>query len=149
MPVRYEKGDDGVVTLTLDAPGAPVNTMTKAWEEAFHAAVERLQKERDSIAGVILRSAKKTFFAGAELKDVLALTAKDGHRFFEELEAVKRDFRALERLGKPVVACLEGTELGAGVVAHQPHPVLSRLRVGSVRPDKFQMNLLTALRLSL
>ncbi|HEX4927017.1 MAG TPA: enoyl-CoA hydratase-related protein, partial [Burkholderiales bacterium] len=114
MPVRYEKGDDGVVTLTFDAPGAPVNTMTKAWEEAFHAAVERLQKEKDALAGVILCSAKKTFFAGAELKDVLALAPKDGHRFFEELEAVKRDFRALERLGKPVVACLEGTALGGG-----------------------------------
>ena len=66
MPVRYEKGDDGVVTLTFDAPGAPVNTMTEAWKQAFGAAVERLQKEKDSIAGVILCSAKKTFFAGAE-----------------------------------------------------------------------------------
>ena len=32
MPVRYEKGDDRIVTLTLDAPGAPVNTMTEAWK---------------------------------------------------------------------------------------------------------------------
>ena len=54
MPVRYEKGGDGIVTLTFDAPGAPVNTMTEAWQKAFAAAVERLQKEKDSIAGVIL-----------------------------------------------------------------------------------------------
>jgi len=114
MPVRYEKGDDGVVTLTFDAPGAPVNTMTEAWKQAFGAAVGRLQKEKDSIAGVILRSAKKTFFAGAELKEVLKFTAADGPRFFAEIEEVKRHFRALDKLGKPVVAALEGTALGGG-----------------------------------
>ena len=114
MPVRYEKGDDRVVTLTFDAPGAPVNTMTEAWKKAFGAAVERLQKERDSIAGVILCSAKKTFFAGAELKEVLKFTEADGPRFFEEIEEVKRHFRALDKLGKPVVAVLEGAALGGG-----------------------------------
>ena len=114
MPVRYDKGDDRVVTLTFDAPGAPVNTMTEAWTKAFHASVERLQKEKDSIAGVILCSAKKTFFAGAELKDVLALTDKDAPRFFAEIEELKRDFRALDKLGKPVVAALEGAALGGG-----------------------------------
>jgi 3-hydroxyacyl-CoA dehydrogenase/enoyl-CoA hydratase/3-hydroxybutyryl-CoA epimerase len=114
MPVRYEKGDERIVTLTLDAPGAPVNTMTEAWKQAFHESVARLQKEKDAIAGVILRSAKKTFFAGAELKDVLKLTGKDAPRFFKEIEEVKHDFRALEKLGKPVVAALEGAALGGG-----------------------------------
>ena len=114
MPVRYEKGGDGIVTLTLDAPGAQVNTMTAEWRKAFHAAVERLQKEKDSIAGVILCSAKKTFFAGAELKDILRLTEADGPRFFAEIEETKRQFRALDRLGKPVVAVLEGAALGGG-----------------------------------
>jgi len=114
MPVKYEKGGDAIVTLTLDAPGAPVNTMTEEWKKAFHAAVERLQKEKDTIAGVILCSAKKTFFAGAELKDILKLTEKDAPRFFAEVEDIKRDFRALDRLGKPVVAALEGAALGGG-----------------------------------
>jgi len=114
MPVKYEKGGDAIVTLTFDAPGAPVNTMTEAWNKAFAAAVERLQKEKDAIAGVILCSAKKTFFAGAELKDILKLTEKDGPRLFEEIEATKKCFRALDRLGKPVVAALEGAALGGG-----------------------------------
>src|SRR3970282_431531 len=114
MPVRYEKGDDRVVTLTFDAPGVPVNTMTEAWKKAFGAAVERLQKEKDASAVVILCSAKKTFFAGAELKEVLKFTAADGPRFFEEIEEVKRHFRALDNLGKPGGAALEGTALGGG-----------------------------------
>ncbi|MGH8708901.1 MAG: 3-hydroxyacyl-CoA dehydrogenase NAD-binding domain-containing protein, partial [Burkholderiales bacterium] len=114
MPVRYEKGDDNVVTLILDAPGAPVNTMTREWQEAFTAAVARLEKEKDGVAGVILASAKKTFFAGAELKDVLKYGPDDGPEVFEWIQAAKTQFRKLERLGKPVVAAIEGAALGGG-----------------------------------
>ena len=114
MPVRYEKGDDAIVTLVLDAPGAPVNTMTAAWQEAMTAAISRLETEKDSIRGVILCSAKKSFFAGAELKDILKFGPKDGHQVFTWLEEVKAQYRKLERLGKPVVACIEGAALGGG-----------------------------------
>jgi 3-hydroxyacyl-CoA dehydrogenase/enoyl-CoA hydratase/3-hydroxybutyryl-CoA epimerase len=114
MPVRCEKGADNIVTLTFDAPGAPVNTMTQAWQEAFTAAVARLEKEKDSIAGVILCSAKKTFFAGAELKDMLKYGPDEGPKVFAWIEAAKLQFRKLERLGKPVVAALEGAALGGG-----------------------------------
>lgn len=114
MPVRYDKGDDGVVTLTLDAPGAPVNTMTAAWQEAMTAAIARLDKEKDSIQGVILASAKKSFFAGAELRDILKYGPQDGPKVFAWLEEIKAQYRKLECLGKPVVACLEGAALGGG-----------------------------------
>jgi 3-hydroxyacyl-CoA dehydrogenase/enoyl-CoA hydratase/3-hydroxybutyryl-CoA epimerase len=113
-PIRYELGADRVVTVTFDAPGAPVNTMTEAWIRAFHEMLDRLEAERENYDGVILASAKKTFFAGAELKDVLQFKPTDGPRVFEWLQAVKRDLRRLEKLGKPVVACLAGTALGGG-----------------------------------
>jgi 3-hydroxyacyl-CoA dehydrogenase/enoyl-CoA hydratase/3-hydroxybutyryl-CoA epimerase len=114
MPVRYERGDDRVVILTFDAPGAPVNTMTAAWQKAMTEAIARLEKEKESIAGVILASAKRTFFAGAELKDILNYGPGDGLKVFAWLEEVKAQYRKLERLGKPVVACLEGAALGGG-----------------------------------
>ncbi|HUN69630.1 MAG TPA: 3-hydroxyacyl-CoA dehydrogenase NAD-binding domain-containing protein, partial [Burkholderiales bacterium] len=105
---------DNVVTVTFDAPGAPVNTMTEAWLAAFTETVARLAKEKASIKGVILASAKKTFFAGAELKDVLKFGPKDGPQVFRWIESVKKPMRALETLGIPVVAALEGTALGGG-----------------------------------
>ncbi len=40
--VRYERDDDGVVTLTLDDPTASANTMTDLYKESNHAAVDRL-----------------------------------------------------------------------------------------------------------
>ncbi|MEW6689859.1 MAG: 3-hydroxyacyl-CoA dehydrogenase NAD-binding domain-containing protein [Pseudomonadota bacterium] len=114
MPIRFEKDSENIVTLTFDAPGAPVNTMTAAWQAAFAAAVERLAREKAETRGVILASAKKTFFAGAELKDVLKFGPGDGPKVFGWIESVKKPMRLLEKLGIPVVAALEGTALGGG-----------------------------------
>src|SRR5688572_19390429 len=114
MPIKFEKGADNVVTITFDAPGAPVNTMTEAWQAAFTETVERLEREKSLIKGVILASAKKTFFAGAELKDVLKYGPKDGPQVFRWIQSAKKQMRALEKIGIPVVAALEGTALGGG-----------------------------------
>lgn len=114
MPIKYEIGADRVATVTFDAPGAQVNTMTEAWQQAFTATLDRLEAERHTYDGVILASAKKTFFAGAELTEVLNLTKADGPRLFHEIEVVKKNFRRLEKLGKPVVAAINGTALGGG-----------------------------------
>src|SRR3989304_2175415 len=114
MPIKFEKAPDNIVTVTFDAPGAPVNTMTEAWGAAFTATVERLARETASTKGGILASAKKTFFAGAELKDVLAFGPDDGPKVFHWIEAINKQMRALETLGIPVVAALEGTALGGG-----------------------------------
>jgi 3-hydroxyacyl-CoA dehydrogenase/enoyl-CoA hydratase/3-hydroxybutyryl-CoA epimerase len=112
--IRYEKSDDQVVTLTFDAPGAPVNTMSAEWQSDFEAAVVRLQQEKDALAGVILASAKSTFFAGAELKELVKATPQDAPRVFEGVERIKKSFRVLEKLGKPVVAAINGSALGGG-----------------------------------
>jgi len=63
-PIRYDLGADRVVTVAFDAPDAAVNTMTEAWIKAFHETLDRLEAERERYDGVILASAKKTFFAG-------------------------------------------------------------------------------------
>ena len=112
--IRYETDADGIVTLTFDAPGAPVNTMTQEWMTEFTECVDRIVADRDKVAGVILASNKKTFFAGAELKDVLKLTEAEGPRWFAEIEGIKKDFRKLETCGRPVVAAVSGTALGGG-----------------------------------
>jgi len=114
MPIKFEKDSENVVTITFDAPGSPVNTMTAEWLAAFAETVARLGREKASIKGVILASAKKTFFAGAELKDVLKFGPEQGADVFHWLEELKKPMRALEKLGIPVVAALEGTALGGG-----------------------------------
>jgi len=112
--IRYDKDSEGIVTLTFDAPGAPVNTMTAAWRTDFETAIARLQQERDSISGVVMTSAKSTFFAGAELKDLVKAGPGDAHQIFDMVERMKKGLRVLEKLGKPVVAAINGAALGGG-----------------------------------
>ena len=70
--------------------------------------------DKERIKGVLLASAKTTFFAGAELKGVLKLTAADAAEGFARIEALKKSFRRLETMGRPVVALLNGAALGGG-----------------------------------
>jgi 3-hydroxyacyl-CoA dehydrogenase/enoyl-CoA hydratase/3-hydroxybutyryl-CoA epimerase len=119
--IRYELAE-GIATLTFDEPGSPVNTMGEAWQQDLTAAVQQVLADRATLRGIVLASAKSTFFAGADLQAILRLQAQDAPRVFRELEQVKRNFRALETLGVPVVACLNGSALGGGwevaLVAH-------------------------------
>ena len=112
--IRYEKDGEGVVTLTFDAPGAPVNTVSTEWQADFEAAVAQLQQDKHALSGVIITSAKSTFFAGAELKELVQAQPADAPRVFAMVERMKKGLRALEKLGKPVVAAINGSALGGG-----------------------------------
>ncbi len=70
--------------------------------------------DKDAIQGIILASNKSTFFAGADLKGTMRLKPSDAKLVFERIELVKKNFRTIETLGKPVVSCLNGTALGGG-----------------------------------
>jgi 3-hydroxyacyl-CoA dehydrogenase/enoyl-CoA hydratase/3-hydroxybutyryl-CoA epimerase len=89
--------------------------MNEHYAESMHNAVERLVAEKDSITGVVITSAKKTFFAGGDLKGMINLGPENAGEAFDTVEAVKRDLRALETLGKPVVAAINGAALGGGL----------------------------------
>jgi 3-hydroxyacyl-CoA dehydrogenase/enoyl-CoA hydratase/3-hydroxybutyryl-CoA epimerase len=119
--IRYELAD-GIATLTLDEPGSPVNTMCEQWQQDLGEAVQQVLADRAAIRGIVLASAKGTFFAGADLKATMRLQPADAPRVFREIEQVKKNFRTLETLGVPVVACLNGSALGGGwevaLVAH-------------------------------
>ncbi len=112
--IRYDKDEQRIVTLTIDMPGQSANTMNPAFRAALAATLDRLEADRDGIAGVILSSAKKTFFAGGDLNNLLAARPEDAAALFERAQAMKALLRRLETLGPPVVAALNGTALGGG-----------------------------------
>jgi 3-hydroxyacyl-CoA dehydrogenase/enoyl-CoA hydratase/3-hydroxybutyryl-CoA epimerase len=93
--LRYEIDADGIATLTFDDPGSAVNTMTEAWQHDLAEAAARLERDKERIRGVLLASAKPTFFAGAALKSVQQLKAEDAAPGFARIEAMKRSFRRI------------------------------------------------------
>ncbi|UZE84919.1 3-hydroxyacyl-CoA dehydrogenase NAD-binding domain-containing protein [Pseudomonas viciae] len=112
--IRYETGPDRIVVLTLDMPGQSANTMNAVYREAMAACVARLIAEKDSIAGVIITSAKKTFFAGGDLNELVKVGKPQAQAFYEMVLGLKAQLRALETLGRPVVAAINGAALGGG-----------------------------------
>ena len=111
--LRYELAD-GIATITFDEQGSPVNTMCLQWQGDLAQAAEQAAQDKAALTGIVLASAKTSFFAGADLKGVMRSQASDGPRVFAEIERIKKSFRTLETLGVPVVSCLNGSALGGG-----------------------------------
>jgi 3-hydroxyacyl-CoA dehydrogenase/enoyl-CoA hydratase/3-hydroxybutyryl-CoA epimerase len=113
--IQWDKDADGIVTLTLDDPSGSANVMNDAYIESMGKAVDRLVTEKDSITGVVITSAKKTFFAGGDLTAMIQAGPEDAGQSFDTVETVKKQLRTLETLGKPVVAAVNGAALGGGL----------------------------------
>lgn len=111
--IHYDRDDDGIVTLTFDSRGQSANTMNQAWLSAMEDALDRLEAEKD-LKGVVLASAKKTFFAGGDLNEMLA-SDPDAEASFRWSERTKGLLRRLEKLPVPVVAAINGAALGGGL----------------------------------
>ncbi|MFD2077821.1 3-hydroxyacyl-CoA dehydrogenase / enoyl-CoA hydratase / 3-hydroxybutyryl-CoA epimerase [Actinopolymorpha cephalotaxi] len=115
--VRYDRDAGGVVTLTFDQPGQSANVMNADYMTAMGVAVDRLERDRDAgeLRGVVLTSAKPTFFAGGDLEMLRDVDRGDLAEFRGFLTNVKTQLRRLERLGRPVVAAINGSALGGGL----------------------------------
>ncbi|WP_329461887.1 3-hydroxyacyl-CoA dehydrogenase NAD-binding domain-containing protein [Streptomyces sp. NBC_01431] len=112
--IRWEQDETGVVTLVLDDPNQSANTMNQAFKDSIAAIADRAVAEKDSIRGIIYTSAKKTFFAGGDLKDMIQVGPELAQQAFDTGTAIKNSLRRIETLGKPVVAAINGAALGGG-----------------------------------
>jgi 3-hydroxyacyl-CoA dehydrogenase/enoyl-CoA hydratase/3-hydroxybutyryl-CoA epimerase len=109
---KYEKDADGIVTVTMDMTG-PVNAMNEEYRSAMAQTVDRLEQE-EGLTGVVFASAKKVFFAGGDLHELLAVQKGDEGAFLDMLRATKGVLRRIEKLPVPVVAAINGAALGGG-----------------------------------
>ncbi|MFC4004136.1 3-hydroxyacyl-CoA dehydrogenase NAD-binding domain-containing protein [Prauserella oleivorans] len=113
--IRWEQDSDGIVLLTMDDPKQSANTMNDDYRQSMGVIVDRLEAEKDSITGVVLTSAKKTFFAGGDLNDLIKATPEDAAAITDTTNELKSQLRRLETFGKPVVAAINGAALGGGL----------------------------------
>lgn len=113
--IRYDKDANGIVTITLDAPGEAVNTMNEGFKSDLAQTVDRLEAEREQIKGVIITSAKSSFLAGGDLRGLIKVQPTEAETFFRGIEQLKSQLRRLEKLGRPVVAAINGHALGGGL----------------------------------
>lgn len=111
--IHYQKNADNIVILTFDSPNQSANTMNADFRDALAQVVQKLQADKQ-VAGIIFASAKKTFFAGGDLDELIQVQPEHASSFFQMIEHLKAQLRYIETRGIPVVATLNGTALGGG-----------------------------------
>ena len=105
--------------------------MNEAYLAGMAEVLDGLAAAKDELRGVIVTSAKKTFFAGGDLEALIGYGPDDAAAVFEHVTRIKGQLRRLETLGLPVVAALTGTALGGGLeIALACHRRIAARRAG-------------------
>jgi 3-hydroxyacyl-CoA dehydrogenase / enoyl-CoA hydratase / 3-hydroxybutyryl-CoA epimerase len=102
-----------VLVVTIDRPGAPLNTLTPALIGEFEGVLLRLNDDTLIKAAVLISGKPDSFIAGADIEQFLEITSA------AEAERTSRMGQdLLDRLEKarvPVVAAIHGVCLGGGL----------------------------------
>ena len=85
----WEQDSDGIVVLTIDDPDHGANTMNDAFRTSFDETLDRLEKEVDSITGVVLTSGKKSFFGGGNLNSIMAIGPDEAEKIMGQTGHMK------------------------------------------------------------
>ncbi len=113
--IRYSVDGDGIATLLIDVADRPMNVITPGFRKDLAGCVEKLAAD-PAVRGAVIGSAKSSFMAGADIKDMAAafqrgLTPVEAAQMSGELN---RMLRRLETCGKPMAAAVNGVALGGG-----------------------------------
>jgi len=96
--------------ITLDRPGA-LNALNHQMSEELQAVMEQWERSGDVHAVILTGAGEKAFVAGADIKEMHALTAGSAHAF---LRKVLVALSAVERFPYPVIAAVNGIAFGGG-----------------------------------
>ena len=114
--IHYAQDDEGVVTLTIDIPDRSMNVLTPEFMAELDAAIDRFAAD-EAVKGVVITSAKTSFIAGADLKELVGVfeTGMSEQEIYAFAGKYSQLYRKLETCGKPVAAAINGTALGGGL----------------------------------
>lgn len=102
--------DGAVAIITLNRPRA-LNALNRQLLTELSAAIARLGADDDTRVVVLTGAGDRAFVAGADISELAALDAESARRFAAAGQAL---FRAIETLGKPSIASVNGFALGGG-----------------------------------
>jgi 3-hydroxyacyl-CoA dehydrogenase len=107
--VRYDVRDR-VAIITIDNP--PVNALSPGVPEGISEAVARAGQDPAADA-IVMIGAGATFIAGADINIFKQLKTRE--QSIERSQAVHARLKAIEDVGKPLVAAIHGHALGGGL----------------------------------
>lgn len=108
--LTLEEREPGLLVLTINRPAA-LNALNRATLVELSDVVRSLRDAKDAHALLITGSGEKAFVAGADIRELLALTPVQAKAL---AELGTETFRSMERLAIPTVAVVNGFALGGG-----------------------------------
>ncbi len=105
-----EEREPGLWVLTVHRPSA-LNALNSATLSELSQAVRTIRERKDAHVLLITGSGEKAFVAGADIRELAALTPMEAQAM---AELASDTFRGLERLSIPTVALVNGFALGGG-----------------------------------
>lgn len=100
---------DGIGTIRLDRP--PMNAVNRQVQEEIRAAAREATVNSD-VRAVIVYGGEKVFAAGADIKEMAAMSVVEMTDIAAELQSA---LGSLSTIPKPVVAAVTGYALGGGL----------------------------------
>jgi enoyl-CoA hydratase len=102
--------DDAVLIVTFNRP-AVLNALNAQTLDEFAAVIDDVRRD-DAVRVVVITGAgEKSFIAGADINELAVQTPVAGREHARKGQAL---FDRVERLGKPVIAAVNGFALGGG-----------------------------------
>ena len=111
---------NGIAIITIDLPGEPVNKFNRAVKDEFVALFDRLERDLNVKASVLISGKKDTFIAGADIEEFLEIkSAAEAERLSHEGHLL---LDSIQQHRTPLVMAIHGACMGGalelGLAAH-------------------------------
>ena len=103
----------GVAIITIDLPGEPVNKFNRATKDEFVALFDRLERDLNVRAAVLISGKKDSFIAGADIEEFLQIkTADEAQRLSQEGQHL---LDSINEMRTPLVVAIHGACMGGAL----------------------------------
>jgi 3-hydroxyacyl-CoA dehydrogenase/enoyl-CoA hydratase/3-hydroxybutyryl-CoA epimerase len=104
---------NGVAVITIDLPGEPVNKFNRAVKDEFVALFDRLERNLNVRAAVLISGKKDSFIAGADIEEFLELkSAAEAERLSHEGQLL---LDSIHEQRTPLVIAIHGACMGGAL----------------------------------
>ncbi len=123
--------DDDIAIVTINRP-EKLNALNNAVLDELEFIFEEL-KDNDAKVIIITGTGDKAFVAGADIKELKECNSESGKHFAQKGQNI---FNKIEKMGKPVIAAINGYALGGGCeLALACHIRIANSRVKLGQPE--------------
>ncbi len=104
--------DGAIRTITINRP-EKLNALNRAVIKELSEALSQAEKDKEIRAVILTGAGEKAFVAGADISEFAHFSNEEGQKL--SAEGHKILFNAVEKMGTPVIAAVNGFALGGGL----------------------------------